>query len=224
WGRGAVGRGVAVVVTEMEHHSNLVPWQMLCREREADLRVIPVTDGGELDLDALARLLTGRVKLVALGHVSNVLGVENPVARVAAAAHAAGALVFVDGAPAGRHPPVDVRALGCDFYALSGHKMLGPTGAGGLWARPELLAAMPPWHGGGEMVLSVRLDGATYREAPWKFEAGTPDIAGVVGLGAAAEYLEAVGRARIAARETELAGALAERPARGAGLAVPRAA
>ena len=220
WGRGAVGRGDAVVVTEMEHHSNLVPWQMLCREREADLRVVPVTDGGELDLDALPRLLTGRVKLVALGHVSNVLGVENPVARVAAAAHDAGALVFVDGAQAVGHLPVDVRALGCDFYAFSGHKMLGPTGAGALWARPELLAAMPPWHGGGEMVLSVRLDGATYREPPWKFEAGTPDIAGVVGLGAAAEYLAKVGRARIAAREAELAAALAERLAGVPGISV----
>jgi cysteine desulfurase/selenocysteine lyase len=210
WGRGAVGPGDALVVTEMEHHSNLVPWQMLCRERGAELRVIPVTDEGALDLLALPRLLAGRPRLVALTHVSNVLGVENPVAEVAAAAHAAGALVLVDGAQAAGHLAVDVAALGCDFYALSGHKMLGPTGAGALWGRRELLAAMPPWQGGGEMVLSVRLDGATYREPPYRFEAGTPDISGVVGMGAAADYLEGVGRAAIAAREAALAGTLVE--------------
>jgi cysteine desulfurase/selenocysteine lyase len=211
WGRQAVGPGDAIVVTELEHHSNLVPWQMLCRERGAELRVLPVSDAGTLELGALPALLAGRVRLVALAHVSNVLGVENPVAEVAAAAHAAGALVLVDGAQAVGHLPVDVSALGCDFYALSGHKMLGPTGAGVLWGRRALLEAMPPWHGGGEMVLSVRLDGATYREPPHRFEAGTPDIAGAVGVGAAAAYLDEVGRPAIAAREGELARAVARR-------------
>jgi cysteine desulfurase / selenocysteine lyase len=220
WGRRNVGRGDAIVVTEMEHHSNLVPWQMLCREREADLRVIPVTDEGGLDLTALPRLLDGRVRLVALAHVSNVLGVENPIAEVAAAAHAAGALVLVDGAQAAGHIPVDVAALGCDFYAVSGHKMLGPTGAGALWARRALLDDMPPWQGGGEMVLSVRLDGATYREPPWRFEAGTPDIAGAVGMGAAAEYLVAVGREAIADREAALAAHTAARLAEIPGLRI----
>ena len=205
WGRHNLRAGDAIVVTEMEHHSNLVPWQMLCRERDADLRVLPVTDAGTLDLAALPRVLDQRVKLVALAHVSNVLGVTNPIAAVMAAAHAAGALVLVDGAQAAGHIPVDVGALGCDFYAVSAHKMLGPTGAGALWARRELLDAMPPWQGGGEMVLTVRLDGATYREPPWRFEAGTPDIAGAVGMGAAADYLTGVGRAAIAAREAALA-------------------
>jgi len=220
WGRATVTAGDTIVVSEMEHHSNLVPWQMLCRERGADLRVIPVTDAGELDLDALKLILDSRVRLVAVTHVSNVLGVENPIPTIAAAAHAAGALLLVDGAQAAGHVPVDVRALGCDFYALSAHKMLGPTGAGVLWARREILEAMPPWQGGGEMIASVSLESATYREPPWRFEAGTPSIADVVGMGAAADYLVAVGREQIAARESELAAHAAARLAEIPGLAL----
>jgi len=198
WGRANLGPGDVVVATVLEHHSNLVPWQMLCRERGAGLRLLPVDDQGRLDLDALP----DRARLIAVSHVSNVLGARNPVETLAAAAHACGALLLVDGAQAAAHLPIDVAALGADFYALSGHKMFGPTGIGVLWARAEILAGMPPWHGGGEMVLSVRETDATYREPPRRFEAGTPDIAGAVGLGAAAAYLRALGP--VAAHEARL--------------------
>jgi cysteine desulfurase/selenocysteine lyase len=199
WGRTSLGPGDTVVVTTMEHHSNLVPWQMICRERGARLHVLPITDEGELVAD-----LPDRAKLVAVSHASNVLGTINPVADICRAAHERGALVLVDGAQAAGHLPVDVRALGCDFYAFSAHKMFGPTGTGVLWARAELLADMPPWLGGGDMVLSVTLDGATYREAPFKFEAGTPNIAGVVGLGAAVDYVAGLGWDALAAHERRL--------------------
>ncbi len=188
WGRVHLSRGDTVVVTEMEHHSNLVPWQMLCRERDARLHVLPVTDEGELVPE-----LPDRAKLVAVSHVSNVLGTINPVAEICRAAHERGALVLVDGAQAAGHLPVHVGALGCDFYAFSAHKVYGPTGTGVLWGRSDLLEEMPEWMGGGDMVLSVTLDGATYREAPFKFEAGTPNIAGVVGLGAAVDYTSGLG-------------------------------
>jgi cysteine desulfurase/selenocysteine lyase len=199
WGRANLGPGDTVVVTAMEHHSNLVPWQMICRERGARLHVLPITDDGEL-----VPALPDRAKLVAVSHVSNVLGTINPVAELCRAAHERGALVFVDGAQAAGHLPVDVRALGCDFYAFSAHKVYGPTGTGVLWARAELLDAMPPWLGGGDMVLSVTLEDATYREPPFKFEAGTPNIAGVVGLGAAVDYTGGLGWDAAAAHERRL--------------------
>ncbi|HKA90385.1 MAG TPA: SufS family cysteine desulfurase [Haliangiales bacterium] len=199
WGRANLARGDTVVVTAMEHHSNLVPWQMLCGELGARLHVLPITDDGELVLD-----LPERARLVAVTHVSNVLGTINPVADICRAAHERGAVVLVDGAQAAGHLPVDVRALGCDFYALSAHKLFGPTGTGVLWGRAELLADMPEWMGGGDMVLSVTLEGATYREAPYKFEAGTPNIAGVVGLGAAADYAAGLGWEAAAAHERSL--------------------
>ncbi len=208
WGRANVGAGDAIVVTELEHHSNLVPWQMLCAERGAELRVAPVDDGGRIDVARLASLLDARVKLVAVSHLSNVVGMIAPIALLARLAHAAGARLLVDGAQAIAHLPVDVGALGCDFYAFSGHKLFAPTGVGVLWARAEILAAMPPWRGGGEMVASVTAHAARYREPPARFEAGTPNIAGVVGLGAALAYLRGLDRAATAAHEHALHGRL----------------
>jgi cysteine desulfurase/selenocysteine lyase len=199
-GRKLLRAGDSVLVTEMEHHSNLVPWQLLCEERGARLEVLPVDDRGVLRVDSISE----RVKIVALSHVSNVLGTINPVAEIAKLAHARSALVIVDGAQAVAHLPVDVQALGCDFYAFSAHKMFGPPGVGVLWGRAALLESMPPWQGGGEMVLEVRLEGATYREPPYRFEAGTPNIAGVVGLGAAVDHRENLLPA-VAAHERELA-------------------
>jgi cysteine desulfurase/selenocysteine lyase len=199
-GRKRVGAGDSVLVTEMEHHSNLVPWQMLCQERGARLEVLPVDDRGVLRVDRIGE----RVKIVAIAHVSNVLGTINPVAEIAQAAHARGALVVIDGAQAVAHLPVDVQTLGCDFYAFSAHKMFGPPGTGVLWGRAALLESMPPWQGGGEMVAEVRLEGASYREPPYRFEAGTPNIAGVVGLGAAVDHRANLLPA-VAAHEHELA-------------------
>jgi cysteine desulfurase / selenocysteine lyase len=194
WGRAFVNAGDAIVLTEMEHHSNLVPWQMLARERGAELRYVPVTPGGELQLDALPGLLAdGRVRLVGAVHVSNVLGTVNPVAEIARLAHAAGALVLVDGSQSVPHLAVDVRALDCDFLAFTSHKMLGPTGIGALWARREILEAMPPFLGGGEMIREVGWHESTWNELPWKFEAGTMAIAEAIGFGAAVDYLEAIG-------------------------------
>jgi cysteine desulfurase/selenocysteine lyase len=204
WGRTVVGEGDEILVTEMEHHSNIVPWQLLCGERGAHLRVAPITDGGELRLDALERLIGPRTRLVALAHVSNALGTVNPVRRVVEMAHARGVPVLVDGAQAVPHMPVDVRALGCDFYALSGHKVFGPTGIGVLYGRAERLEAMPPWQGGGDMIASVSFAKTTYNRVPYRFEAGTPDIAGAIGLGAAIEYLERIGWAGIEAHEKDL--------------------
>lgn len=200
YGRANVGPGDEVVITELEHHSNLVPWQMLCREKGATLRVLPIDANGDVVLEALGP----RSKIVALAHVSNSLGTVLPVAEIARAAHAVGAVVVVDGAQAVAHRPVDVAALGADFYAFSGHKLYAPTGAGVLWGRRALLEAMPPWQGGGDMILSVTFAETTYNDVPHKFEAGTPDIIGVIGLGAAIDWLLAIGLERVAAREAEL--------------------
>jgi cysteine desulfurase/selenocysteine lyase len=210
WGRANVGAGDVVVATALEHHSNLVPWQALCAERGATLRIAPIDDGGRLDVAALAALLDGRerVKLVAVSHLSNVVGTIAPIAEVCRLAHAVGAVVLVDGAQAVAHLAVDVAALGCDFYVFSGHKLYAPTGAGVLWGRRALLAAMPPWQTGGEMVASVAYEAARYREPPYRFEAGTPDIAGVIGLGAAVAYLRSLDRAAVMRHEARLHGRL----------------
>ncbi|HUQ40126.1 MAG TPA: cysteine desulfurase [Acidimicrobiales bacterium] len=205
WGRTNLRAGDSVLLTEMEHHANLVPWLMLAEQTGVQLRYIPMTDDGRLDLTDLDRLLDG-VKLLGVSAMSNVLGTLNPVRELTDAAHAAGALVLVDGCQYVPHLATDVRALGCDFFAFTGHKMLGPTGIGVLWAREELLEAMPPFLGGGEMVRDVRLDGFTATELPWKFEAGTPPIAEAVGLGAAVQYLEGLGMDAVRAHEIQLTG------------------
>ncbi len=204
WGRLHVGAGDEVLITHMEHHANIVPWQILCDRVGARLRVAPIDDRGQLDLDAFEALLSPRTKLVGVTHVSNALGTVNDVARLASLAHAHGAVVLVDGAQAVPHQRVDVRALGCDFYAFSGHKLFGPSGIGVLWGRAELLEAMPPFLAGGEMILSVSFEKTTFKEIPYKFEAGTPDIAGAAGLGAAIDYLEGVGLESVAAHERDL--------------------
>jgi cysteine desulfurase/selenocysteine lyase len=192
WARHNLAEGDAILLTEMEHHANLVPWLVLREERGVELRFLPLTDDGQLDLTDLDRMVDG-VKLVGVGGISNVLGTINPVRRLADAAHAVGALLLVDGAQYTPHMVTDVVELGCDFYAFTGHKMLGPSGIGGLWAREELLEAMPAFLTGGEMIRDVRLDGWTPNEIPWKFEAGTPPIVEAVGLAAAVEYLEGLG-------------------------------
>ena len=204
WGRRHIGKGDAIVLTEMEHHANLVPWQLLAQEKDGDLEFIPITDDGILRLDVLEVLLRLRPKLVAFTHVSNTLGTVNPVREIAEMAHAAGALVLVDGAQAVPHLPVDVQALGVDFYVFSGHKTLGPTGSGALWARRELLEAMPPFLAGGDMIREVHLRRSEWNEIPWKFEAGTPDISAAIGLGAAVDYLSALGMDRVAEHERDL--------------------
>jgi cysteine desulfurase/selenocysteine lyase len=196
--------GDRIVVTTMEHHANIVPWQLVCARTGAELAVLPIDTGGELLLDRLEPLLDARVKLVAVVHVSNALGTINPIATITAAARARGIPVLVDGSQAMPHLPVDVQALGCDFYALTGHKMFGPTGTGALWARREHLEAMPPFFGGGEMIRKVSFAGTEFADPPHKFEAGTPNIAGVIGLGAAIDFLTAIGMARIAAHEEGL--------------------
>jgi cysteine desulfurase/selenocysteine lyase len=190
----------------MEHHSNLVPWHILAAERGIELRFIPVTDAGELELEALPGLLAdGRVRLVGVVHISNVLGTVNPVEEIARQAHAAGALALVDASQSVPHMPVDVKALGCDFLALTGHKMLGPTGIGALWARRELLEAMPPFLGGGEMIREVKLAGSKWNDLPWKFEAGTMAIAEAVGLRAAVAFNEELGKEQVFAHDRALA-------------------
>ena len=204
FGRSRVGAGDAVVISAMEHHSNLVPWQRLCEEKGARLRIMPVSDAGELDLDACATLLDDRTRIVAVVHVSNALGTINPIADIVRLAHGRGIPVLVDGAQAAAHMPVDVQALGCDFYAFSGHKMLGPTGVGALYARASLLEAMPPYQSGGDMISSVTFERTLYRTLPHRFEAGTPNIAGAVALGAAIGYLDAIGLDRIACAEHDL--------------------
>ncbi len=204
FGRMRVGPGDEVLVTEMEHHSNIVPWQMLCREKGAQLRAAPVDERGELDLDELERRLGPRTRLLAVAHVSNALGTVNPVRRIVEMAHARGVPVVVDGAQAVPHLPVDVGELGCDFYAFSGHKVFGPTGIGVLWGKAEHLEAMPPWQGGGDMILSVRFDETVYAQVPHRFEAGTPHLAGAVGLGAALDWLQALDRAGAEAHEQDL--------------------
>ncbi len=203
WGRTHLHAGDVVVLTEMEHHANIVPWQMLAEERQLTIRWIPVDDDGILVLDDLDRLVDG-AKLVGLTCMSNVLGTLNPVSEIARIAHDAGAVVVADGAQSVPHLPTDVSTLGCDFLAFSAHKMLGPTGIGVLWAREELLASLPPFLGGGEMILDVRKDGFTPNDIPWRFEAGTPPITEAVGLGAAVEYLEAIGMAAVRSHETAL--------------------
>jgi cysteine desulfurase/selenocysteine lyase len=204
FGRQRLGAGDEILLTHMEHHSNIVPWQMLCEQTGAVLRVAPINDAGELVWEEFERLLSARTRLVGVVHVSNALGTVNPVARIVEQAHAAGAAVLVDGAQAAPHMAVDVQALGCDFYVLSGHKMYGPTGIGALYGRRGLLDEMPPYQGGGEMIRSVSFEKTTYNTTPHKFEAGTPHIAGAIGLAAAIDYLETVGLAAIAAYEAEL--------------------
>ena len=204
WGRANLAAGDEIVLTGMEHHSNIVPWQLLCEQTGAVLKVVPLTDRGELQLDVYESLLGPRTRLVSVVHVSNALGTVNPVARMIERAHAVGARVLVDGAQAVAHQAVDVQALGCDFYAFSGHKLYGPTGIGALFARHELLAAMPPWQGGGDMIRTVSFEGSTWADAPQRFEAGTPNIAGAVGLAAAIDYVLAIGLDRIAEHEHRL--------------------
>jgi cysteine desulfurase/selenocysteine lyase len=211
YGRAHVRAGDTIVVTAMDHHSNLVPWQMLCEEKGATILMVEITGDGRLDLGAFARALERRPKIVAFPYVSNALGTVNPAAQLVRLAHAAGAVVVVDGAQSTPHLPVDIQALDCDFYALSGHKMLGPMGSGALVARPDVLDAMPPYHGGGEMISRVWDDHATYNEIPHRFEAGTPNVEGAVGLAAAIDYLEAIGLERIAEHEMALAHAAIER-------------
>jgi cysteine desulfurase/selenocysteine lyase len=206
WGRRNIGRGDVIVLTEMEHHANLVPWQLLVQEVDGDLEFIPITDEGILRLDVYEVLLRLRPKLVAFTHVSNTLGTINPVRQMAEMAHAAGALVLIDGAQAVPHLPVDIAELGADFYVFSGHKMLGPTGSGALWARREILEAMPPFMAGGEMIREVKLRRSEFNEIPWKFEAGTPDISAAIGLGVAADYLRTLGMDRVREHERELLG------------------
>ena len=204
WGRRNIGRGDAIVLTEMEHHANLVPWQLLVQEKDGDLEFIPITDDGLLRLDVYEVLLRLRPKLVAFTQVSNTLGTITQAKQIVEMAHAAGALVLIDGAQAVPHIPVDVQDLGCDFYAFSGHKMLAPMGSGALWARRELLEAMPPFMAGGEMIREVHLRRSEWNAIPWKFEAGTPDVSAAIGLGAAADYLTALGMDRVRAHEHEL--------------------
>ena len=204
YGRTRVRSGDEIVVTVMEHHSNIVPWQMLCEEKGAVLRVAPMDDDGTLRVDELERLIGPRTKLVALGHVSNALGTIHPVHRIIEMAHRKKVPVLLDGAQAVPHLAIDVQALGCDFYAFSGHKLFGPTGIGVLYGRSELLEEMPPWQGGGDMISSVTFEKTTYNKLPYKFEAGTPDIAGAIGLGAAIEYVNGLGLDAIAAHEHDL--------------------
>jgi cysteine desulfurase/selenocysteine lyase len=204
WALRRLKRGDAVLVTQMEHHANIVPWQLVCGVNGATVKVAPITSSGEIDLEALERAMTEEVKLLAVTHVSNVLGTINPIAKIVELAHARGIAVLVDGSQAAPHVTIDVRALGADFYVLTGHKLFGPTGTGMLWARRETLAAMPPFMGGGEMIREVRFEGTTFAEPPHRFEAGTPNIAGIIGLGAAIDYVEHVGRERIAAYERGL--------------------
>jgi len=201
WGRGHLGAGDEILITHLEHHANIVPWQMLCAATGARLRAAPLTAAGEVDLDEFRRLLSPRTRLVAIAHISNALGTVLPVREIVRLAHAQGIPVLVDGAQAIPHAEVDVRALDCDFYAFSGHKVYGPTGIGVLYGRESLLDAMPPWQGGGEMILSVSIESSTYNDLPAKFEAGTPNISGAVGLGAALEFVEGLGRPAIAAHE-----------------------
>jgi cysteine desulfurase/selenocysteine lyase len=204
FGRTRVGAGDEVLVTHLEHHSNFVPWQMLCAEKGAVLRVAPVDDAGDLDLDALDAMLGPRTRLLAVTQVSNAVGTVTPIAGIVARAHAKGVPVLVDGAQGAPHAGFDVRASGADFYALSGHKMYGPTGIGVLWGRREHLEAMPPWQGGGDMILSVTVEKTVYNRIPHKFEAGTPDISGAIGLGAAVDWIGSVGIEAIAAHERAL--------------------
>jgi cysteine desulfurase / selenocysteine lyase len=211
YGRAHVGAGDEVLITALEHHSNIVPWQILCAEKGARLRVAPIDDRGDLLLDTLERLLTPKTRIVSLAHVSNALGTINPVRRIVESAHARGIPVLLDGAQAAPHLPIDVRELDCDFYTLSGHKMFGPTGIGVLYGKEALLAAMPPYQGGGDMIASVTFEKTEYNRLPYKFEAGTPHIAGVIGLGAAVDYLTGIDAAGRTAHEDDLLAYATER-------------
>ena len=194
WGNSNVKAGDNIVITAMEHHANIVPWQMLCARSRAELRVIPLTPDGTLQLDAVEALFDERTRLLAVTQVSNVLGTENPLPALITLAHRHGAKVLVDGAQAVMHLPVDVQALDCDFYAFSGHKLYGPTGIGALYVKAEILQEMPPWEGGGSMIATVSLtEGTTWTKAPWRFEAGTPNTGGIIGLGAALDYVNGLG-------------------------------
>ncbi len=204
WGRSNLGPGDKVLVSYLEHHSNIVPWQLVCAETGAEVVPIPITEAGDIDLDALDQLLDESVKMVAVNHVSNALGTVNPVALIAEKAHAVGAKILIDGAQSVAHWPVDVQALDCDFYTFSGHKLFGPTGIGVLWGKQDLLNAMPPFLGGGEMIETVSFQGTTFNTLPFKFEAGTPNIAGVIGLSAAIDYLNALDREAAEAHEVAL--------------------
>jgi cysteine desulfurase/selenocysteine lyase len=204
WGRKNVKEGDEIVISALEHHSNIVPWQMLCEEKGAKLRVIPMDDRGELLLEEYEKLLGPRTRMVAVGHISNALGTVNPVRQIVEMAHRAGALALIDGAQAAPHLKIDVQALDADFYAFSGHKVFGPTGTGILYGKARLLNAMPPYQGGGDMIKTVTFEKTTYNDLPYKFEAGTPNIAGGIGLGAAFDYVTRIGLDRIAAYEHEL--------------------
>ncbi len=211
WGGTHLTEGDRVLVPALEHHSNIVPWQMVAARCGARVEEIPVTDVGEVDLDALANMLDNRVRLVACGHISNALGTVNPVEEIVELGHGVGAMVLIDGAQAVAHAPINVEALGCDFYAFSGHKMFGPTGIGVLWGKRELLEAMPPWQGGGEMIETVAFAGTTYQGLPYRFEAGTPDIAGAIGLGAAVDFLNSLDRSAVNTHEQDLLNYAVER-------------
>jgi cysteine desulfurase/selenocysteine lyase len=204
WGRNTLRAGDEILLTGMEHHSNIVPWQLVAGQTGATVRAVPLTDAGELDLDAFDRLLSDRTRLLAVVHLSNALGTINPVRDMVARARERGVVTLVDGAQSAPHLPVDVQAIGCDFFAFSGHKVFGPTGIGALYGRAALLERMPPWQGGGDMIETVTLERTTFAAPPARFEAGTPAIAEVIGLGAALEYVGTVGRAAIAAWEEEL--------------------
>jgi cysteine desulfurase / selenocysteine lyase len=204
WGRKNVRNGDEVLISALEHHSNIVPWQMLCEEKNASLKVAPIDDTGAIDLEAYERLLSPRTKIVALAHVSNALGTINPIKKMTALAHAQGAVVMIDGAQGAPHVPLDVVDLDTDFYAFSGHKVYGPSGIGVLHGKAALLEAMPPWQGGGDMIASVTFEKTTYNVLPHKFEAGTPNIAGTIGLGAALDFMTGLGVEAIGAHEHEL--------------------
>jgi cysteine desulfurase/selenocysteine lyase len=210
WGGQFIRQGDVILLTVMEHHSNLVPWQLLAERTGARLRFLPVLDDGTLDLEHLPSFLTPEVKLFAFTHISNSLGTINPVARLCAKARAVGALTLVDAAQSVGHIPLDVQELGCDFLAFSGHKMCAPTGIGALYGRSEVLDSMPPWHGGGEMIVSVTLEKSTFKKAPHRFEAGTPNIAGAIGLAAAIDYIESIARSAIFEHDSKLARYAAE--------------
>jgi cysteine desulfurase/selenocysteine lyase len=204
YARPRLGPGDEILISALEHHANIVPWQMVCQQSGCTLKVAPINRRGELEFEEFVKLLSPRTRLVGIAHVSNALGTVLPVKRIIEAAHAHGAVVLIDGAQAVPHSAVDVRALGADFYTFSAHKLYGPTGIGVLYGREELLAAMPPWQGGGDMILTVTFEKSTYNELPWKFEAGTPNMSGAVGLAAAMDYIEGLGLAAIAAHEDRL--------------------
>jgi cysteine desulfurase / selenocysteine lyase len=204
YGRERLRAGDEILITALEHHANIVPWQLVCQQTGCTLKVAPINRRGELELEEFLKLLSPRTRVVAVAHISNALGTVLPIKRMIDAAHAHGAVVLIDGAQAVPHTAVDVRALGADFYTFSSHKLYGPTGIGVLYAREEILAAMPPWQAGGDMILTVSFEKSTYNELPWRFEAGTPNISGAVGLAAAMDYVESLGLSAIASHEQRL--------------------